>query len=345
MKRQRPRQTTLRFILFTLILTFAVVQTTTAQLTAHFIDVGQGDSILVQTPSQNILIDGGERTAGPIIVDYLRKQGVKELDLVISTHPHSDHIGGLIDVLKAFPVKEVIDPAVIHTTKTVEEYLALIDEKKIIFTQSQAGLTRDLGDGIAMSLLHPTKPRSNNLNDASIVTRVEYANVSFLFTGDAETASEREMLQQRAAQLKSTVMKVGHHGSRTSTSPAFLNAVSPTVAVIMLGAENKYGHPHPETIDRLVAAGIDIYRTDLHGTIVISTDGKGISIQTEKQSGLEPGRAPGESRFVGSKKADTYHFPSCRYAKAIKPENMLWFSSAAAAKKAGYKPCGTCKPQ
>lgn len=318
----------------------SIVVYTAAPLTVHFIDVGQGDSILIQTPSQNILIDGGERTAGPIVTNYLRKQGVKKLDLVVSTHPHTDHIGGLIEVLKAFPVKEVIDPAVIHTTKTYEEYLTLIDQKNIKFTEGRAGLNRNLDEGIIMHFFHPTTPSTKNLNDVSIVAKVNYNQVSFLFTGDAETGAEEEMIS-RGANLRSTVLKVGHHGSRTSTSPAFLGVVSPAVAVIMLGADNKYGHPHPETLNQLAAAGVEVYRTDLHGTIIIATDGEKIRIQTEKK----PGKNISKNQLVGSKNSDLCHLSTCRYAKTIKPENMVWFSSAAEAKAAGYKPCGTCKPQ
>lgn len=228
----------------------------------------------------------------------------------------------------------------IHTTKTYEEYLTLIDQKNIKFTEGRAGLNRNLDEGIIMHFFHPTTPSTKNLNDVSIVAKVNYNQVSFLFTGDAETGAEEEMIS-RGANLRSTVLKVGHHGSRTSTSPAFLGVVSPAVAVIMLGADNKYGHPHPETLNQLAAAGVEVYRTDLHGTIIIATDGEKIRIQTEKK----PGKNISKNPLVGSKNSDLCHLPTCRYAKTIKPENMVWFSSAAEAKAAGYKPCGTCKPQ
>lgn len=143
------KKNTLLSLIILSLFVLSIAFSASSDLFVHFIDVGQGDSILVQTPSQNVLIDGGERTAGPIVVEYLRTQGVEGLDIVISTHPHSDHIGGLIDVLKTFSVKEVIDPAVIHTTKTYEEYLTLIDQKNIIFTEGRAGLTRNLGVGQA----------------------------------------------------------------------------------------------------------------------------------------------------------------------------------------------------
>jgi competence protein ComEC len=318
---------------------FSLAFAYSTDLTIHFIDVGQGDSILIQTPAQHLLIDGGERSAGPTVVNYLRGQGVKALDLVISTHPHSDHIGGLIDVLKAFPVKEVIDPAIIHTTKTFEEYLTLIEQKNIIFTEGRAGLSRELGDGIFMALLHPYKPSDAHLNDASVVTRLEYNQVSLLFTGDAEIISEREMIS-RGADLRSTILKVGHHGSSSSTSPAFLDAVNPVAAVIMVGAENKYNHPHTEIINRLQKTGVDVYRTDLNGTIIVQTDGVTYKIKTKRNHHAET--RPGQ--LVGSVKSDKYHYPSCRNAETIRPENLIWFSSVAEAKNAGYKPCGACQP-
>ncbi len=327
----------LLLFLFILLSSVSLVFSYSNELTVHFIDVGQGDSILIRTPSQNILIDGGERSAGPTVVRYLQGQGIKELDLVISTHPHSDHIGGLIDVLKKFSVKEVIDPAIIHTTRTFEEYLTLIDQKNIIFTQGRAGMTRDLSDGISMTILHPVKPSGDHLNDTSVVTRLKYNKVSFLFTGDAETISEMEMMSN-GTDLKSTILKVGHHCSCSSTSPAFLNAVSPAAAIIMVGAENKYNHPHKEVMDRLQKTGLDIYRTDLNGTIVVSTNGETYNIKAERNQ-LET-----EGLFVGSKKSDKYHYPSCTNAKTIQPHNLIWFSSVAEAKKAGYKPCGGCKP-
>ena len=305
--------------------------------------------------STNCYVVSCPETREAIIVDpgfeapYEAEQVIRYVDahalkvkFIVNTHGHADHIGGLITVLETFPVREVIDPAVVHTTKTFEDYLTLIDQKNIKFTAGRAG-NQDLGDGITMTLLHPVEPSSAHLNDASVVTKVEYNQVSFLFTGDAEAASERDMLE-RGEQLRSTVLKVGHHGSRTSTTPAFLRAVSPAVAVIMAGAGNRYGHPHPETISKLGAAGVDVYRTDLQGTIVVMSDGEGFEVRTEKKAEVKPKVETTEGLFVGSIRSDKYHFPHCRYAKTIKPENKTWFSSVAEAKAAGYVPCGACKP-
>lgn len=315
------------------------------QLTVvYFIDVGQGDAILIRTPTQNVLVDGGER--GATVVDYLRSQGVNSLDLMIGTHPHADHIGGLINVMQAIPVKEVIDPAVIHTTKTFEDYLTIIDQKDIKFTEGRAGMARDLGGGATMQILHPSAPSGTHLNDASIVVKLTFGRVSFMLTGDAEQAGEAQILN-RGYDLKSTILKAGHHGSRTSTTRAFLNAVTPEAAVIMCAANNSYGHPHEETLQKLATAGVDIYRTDIHGTIIITTDGRTYQVNKQPftfQQQPQPPPATSEGSYVGSVKSDKYHYPSCRWAQNINPENKIWFGSVAEAKAAGYSPCGTCRP-
>ncbi len=242
------------------------------ELQVHFLDVGQGEAVLIQTAEAAVLIDGGPRAAGSLVVDYLRGQGITELDIIIGTHPHEDHIGGLIEVMERFPVAEVIDPAVAHTTLTFEDYLDVIDRKEIKFTEGRAGMTRTLSGGAVLDILHPVSPGTANLNDASVVARLRFGDAVFLFTGDAEEASEKEMLSRRAS-LKSTVLKAGHHGSSTSTTAAFLDAVDPDVVIISSGKDNPYGHPHQEVIERLEERDIMVYRTDLDGTIVITTDG------------------------------------------------------------------------
>ncbi len=248
------------------------------QLKVHFIDVGQGDSIFIETPEQNILIDGGNR--GDTVVHYLQALGVRKLDLVVGTHPHADHIGGLINVMENIEVEAIMDPGVVHTTITFEDYLTLIDEKDIKFIEGRAGMQKDLGGGAELKVVHPVSPSSNDLNNASIVARMTYGDVSFLFTGDAEKEAEAEMLN-RDYVLQSTVLKAGHHGSRTSTTREFLDAVKPETAVIMCGRDNSYGHPHEETLEQLSGANVDIYRTDLNGTIIVTTDGVSYEVNTE----------------------------------------------------------------
>jgi len=248
------------------------------KITVHFIDVGQGDAILIQGPDLAVLIDAGPRGAGQTVVDYLRSRGISTLDLVIATHPHEDHIGGFLDVLPEFEVREIMDPGVAHTSKTFEDYLDIIDGKDIPFTVARAGMRRNLGGGVNLEILHPLEPSEYALNNASIVTRVSYGSVNFLFTGDAEIGAEREMLE-RGHNLRANVLKVGHHGSVTSSSSDFLNAVRPRYGVIMVGDQNRYGHPYQQVLDQLNTGNIRVYRTDLHGTVVITTDGAGIEIR------------------------------------------------------------------
>ncbi len=240
-------------------------------LAVHFIDVGQGDSIFIQTSSHQILIDGGDR--GNTVPNYLTARGVDTIHIMIGTHAHADHIGGMINVMQELAVEEVIDPAVVHTTRTFEDYLTLIDQKDMLFTEGRAGMQRTIGNGKLLEILHPKNPSSHHLNDSSVVVKLTYGDISFLFTGDAEAGAEQEMLSRSAHLLDSTVLKVGHHGSRTSTTPAFLSAVDPELAVIMTGTGNRYGHPHEEVLTRLSQNQVDIYRTDIHGNIIVSTDG------------------------------------------------------------------------
>lgn len=269
--------------------------TYSGQLKVHFIDVGQGDAILVETPSHNILIDGGER--GNTVLNYLEEQGVSELDLIIATHPHSDHIGGLINVLETLPVKEIIDSGAVHTTKTFEDYLKVIDKKEIRYTEGSAGMARHLGSGVSIQFMHPATVFGSNLNDSSIVVRLTFGKISFLLTGDAEEATENRIFD-RGYRLKSTILKVGHHGSSTSTTDSFLKAVNPEIAVIMVGDNNEYGFPHHETLARLAGSEVDIYMTSVHGSIIVTTDGQTYDInvdqpyqyttQEESESELEP---------------------------------------------------------
>jgi len=247
------------------------------KVVVHFIDVGQGDSILVQAPSFNMLIDGGNR--GDITVNYLKRLGINELDLVIGTHPHADHIGGLVNVLEKIKVKEVIDPAVVQTTKTFEDYLTLIDEKNIKFTEAKPGIKRDLGNGARLEILGPASTSYSNLNNVSVISRLVFGNVSFLFVGDAET----DVLNKLAkSNIESDVLKVSHHGSHNGMSQTFIKAVNPEAAVISVGKDNNYGHPDDEALDILAANDVDIYRTDLHGTVVIQSNGQTIDVNVKQ---------------------------------------------------------------
>ncbi len=249
------------------------------QLEVHFIDVGQGDAILVRAPGGgNLLIDGGEREPG--VLGYLEKLGIRQLDVVVATHPHTDHIGGLIAVLKKMPVKEVWIDGQAQTTKTYEDFLDAIDKSGAAFHEARRGGEIRLA-GLVFRILHPRQPFLEEINNNSVVLKMAYGQVSFLFPGDAESEAEKSIMAYNG-DLKSTVLKLGHHGSRTASSEAFLKAVQPQVAVYMAGLGNSYGHPHRETISKLNKLKVKIYGTDVNGTVIIRSDGSTYAVATEK---------------------------------------------------------------
>ena len=249
------------------------------EILVSFIDVGQGDSILVRSRDHAVLIDGGEHSQRNAVLRYLRNSGVRRLDYVVATHFHSDHIGGLVTVLRQLDIGRVVMPDATHNTVTFENFLAVIENNNIGVTFPSPGDRLQIGI-IDLAVIAPPNPHpgpANNLNNTSIVLRLEHGQNSFLFAGDAEHELENWILSS-GANISSTVLKVGHHGSQTSTSEAFLDAVSPRAAVISLGANNTYGHPHREVMNRLNARNILIYRTDQLGTIRMITDGQRIDL-------------------------------------------------------------------
>ena len=248
------------------------------------LDVGQGDSILVVTPGgKTALVDAGEPGDGKVILAALKKYGVDHLDLLVATHAHADHIGAADEVIRGTNVAHVLYSGVPHTTKNYEDFLKAVDEKKIDLIRAAPGQTFELGGGAVIRVLAPIEPlfrkedlRSggNEPNANSVVTRLDYGAFSMLLTGDAEEQTERERLIKSGANIRATFLKVGHHGSKYATSEDFLKRGEFRVAVISAGADNRYGHPSQEVLDRLKAAGVKVYRTDFQGEIVISTRGQ-----------------------------------------------------------------------
>lgn len=251
-------------------------------LEVYFFDVGQGDSELIRLPGgENILIDAGTSSTEDELVGELRSLGAETLDLVVATHPHADHIGGMAAVMDAFDVRQVVMPRISEsdtpTTKTYENLLQSIADKGLTITPAEPGDELLSSGGAVLTVLAPNGEDCGDLNNYSVVLRLTYGEDSFLFTGDAEEESEEEMLSLNWP-LTATVLKCGHHGSETSTSPAFLDAVSPQYAVISCGVDNDYGHPDAVTLEKLEAAGAEVFRTDRQGTILASTDGSGVTM-------------------------------------------------------------------
>jgi len=260
-------------------------------LTMSFIDVGQGDSILVILPNtKTLLIDGGERQSSGKVLSTLQEYGLSYIDVIVATHPHADHIGGLIDVINTVNVGQVLDSGQVHTTQTFEDLLDAIYNKQIPLRSVSEGESVNLDPTVKIDVLNPPASipdGSNNeaeFNDNSVALKLTYGNFSALLTGDVEERNEARLVFKNATILDADVLKAGHHGSRTSSSLAFLNAVTPEVVIISLGAGNSYGHPHQEALDRISAFGTQyLHRTDIDGTITLISDAGGnISILTEK---------------------------------------------------------------
>ena len=253
-------------------------------LVVHFIDIGQGDAIYIKTPGgENILIDAGNRAKGHDVVAYLKKQKVKTIDYMIATHPDADHIGGLDEVLDAFVVKNVYAPKVSHTTKAYKDFLQAVKREKVKIKTAKTGVKIPLKDkSVQMNFLAPVKSYAkSDLNNWSAVLHLKHNKKTFLFTGDAETKSEKDMIAKKVLS-KVDVLKVSHHGAKGATSKDFLNVVKPKYAVISVGKGNQYKHPTKETLQRLKTAKATVYRTDTQGTIKATSNGKTIKFSTTK---------------------------------------------------------------
>lgn len=340
-------------------------------LEVHYIDVGQGDATLIKCGSHAMLIDGGNNNKGTTVQLYLKKQGVESLDYVIGTHPDADHIGGLDVIVYKYNCDTVIMPDYEKDTKTYQELVDVIHDKNMKITYPVVGEQYALGEAKFTIIAPNSNSYGGNANDYSVAILLEYGKNRFLFTGDAEEASEAEMLTN-GIDISADVYKVAHHGSRSASTQEFLNAVHPKYAVISCGEGNSYGHPHAEVLNRLRSMGVEVFRTDEQGSIIASSDGENITWncsatdswqsgeQTESDRENSEDENPGDENsgnaisdavtseqttYVLNTNTKKFHRETCGSVSQIKEENFQKVQmSREELEQSGYSPCKNCNP-
>ena len=318
-----------------------VTVTDEESLTVHFIDVGQADCALLKCGGKYMMIDGGNKDDGQLVVSYLQDMGVEELEAVVCTHAHEDHVGGLPSVLAVYPTAAVYAPTKTYSSNIFDDFLYYTDQQRLEVTIPSPGDKWMLGDAEVL-VLGPVKSYAET-NDTSIVLKVTYGDTSFLFTGDMEKEAENDMLDywDNDDLFHVDVLKVGHHCSDTSTGYRFLNAVMPVNGVISVGKDNSYGNPHKEPLQRLKQAGVTLLRTDTLGHIQAVSDGHEVFFTWKNQNAMpEDAEYAGEMVFIGNKNSKTFHSSLCDSLPSEK--NRVEFDSYDEAIAAGYKPCGSC---
>jgi len=325
----------------------------------HFIDVGQADASLVICDGKTMLIDGGNVADSSVIYSYLKQNNITHLDYMIATHPHEDHIGGLSGALSFATVGVAYSPVKSYDSDVFRTFVKHLSNRGVTVTVPQVNDTFMLGSAECTVLAVNTDDK--DINNTSIVLRIVYGETSFLFTGDAEREVETALVA-RGAELESTVLKVGHHGSHSSTSYMFLREIMPKFAVIHVGEGNDYGHPTEEVLSRLRDADVTLYRTDIHGNIICVSTGTEVIFASEKNSGkdvfggigpnsvtdpvTEPNSDKAESvKYVVNTNSGKFHYPDCSSAKNISEKNRMDSSlTREELINQGYSPCGICKP-
>jgi len=329
-------------------------QNYSSNLKVHFLDVGQADCILIELPNgQKMIVDAGNNDDKDTIISYIDSLGIKKFDYLVGTHPHEDHIGALDSVINSYEIGRVYMPNAPSNTKTFEDVLLAVKNKGLKITAPKPGCyILDDNKGISVQVLAPNSSSYEDLNNYSIVLKIKYKNTSLLLACDAEEILENEILA-KGYDVKADVLKIGHHGSSSSTSLQFLKKVSPKYAVISVGQDNKYGHPHAETLEKLNSTGVQILRTDTEGSIVIISDGSKISI--DKKSSPVKENAPPDTElekqepikqkssvYIGNKNTKVFHRDTCSSLPASK--NRVEFTTSDDAVNAGYKACQNCRP-
>ena len=324
-------------------------------LEVHYIDVGQGDATLIKCGSHAMLIDGGNNNKGTTVQLYLKKQGVESLDYVIGTHPDADHIGGLDVIVYKYNCDTVIMPDYEKDTKTYQELVDVIHDKNMKITYPVVGEQYALGEAKFTIIAPNSNSYGGNANDYSVAILLEYGKNCFLFTGDAEEASEAEMLTN-GIDISADVYKVAHHGSRSASTQEFLNAVHPKYAVISCGEGNSYGHPHAEVLNRLRSMGVEVFRTDEQGSIIASSDGENINWNCSATDSWQSGEQTESDRenadnvteqttYVLNTNTKKFHRETCGSVSQIKEENFQKVqTSREELEQSGYSPCKNCNP-
>lgn len=320
--------------------------------TIHFIDVGQADSALVTCDGHSMLIDGGNADDSNLVYSVLQRETDGHLDYVVGTHAHEDHIGGLSGAFEADTADVTFCPVTEYDSKAFRNFKTRADERGGGITIPAVGDTFTLGEASVTVVAVNSVPEDTN--NTSIVIRIVYGDTSFLFTGDAEQETEEKILES-GQNIESTVLKVGHHGSSTSTSQAFLDAVSPTYAVISCGKDNSYGHPHSETLAKLASAGVEVLRTDELGDIYCTSDGTEVTLsygEYHKDSDtsaaeIEEPQQPDtiSETYILNTNSRKFHRPDCSSASQISDANREEYTGTREELiEQGYTPCGYCKP-
>ena len=309
-------------------------------LIIHYIDVGQADCILLENEGRFLLIDGGNRDDSQLVVSYLEQQGVQELDAVVCTHAHEDHVGGLPSVLAVYPTAAVYAPTKTYSSNIFDKFVYYTDQQGLEITIPQPGDSFTLGN-VDLTILGPVKSYPDP-NNTSIVIMAEFGSTRFLFTGDMEKEAENDMLDYWDEQYNwnCDVLKSGHHGSSTSSSYRLIYETDPEYIVISVGKDNSYGHPHRETIALYKDAGIPAFRTDELGHVIVTSDGSTVSMTWEKQNAQPEDVEAADISYIGNKNSKKLHISTC--SGLPKAENQVTFDSYEEAIDAGYTPCSSC---
>jgi len=306
----------------------------------YFIDVGQADSTLIICDGETMLIDGGNAADSDIIYSFLRNHGVAHLDYIVATHAHEDHVGGLSGALNYATVGVALSPVTEYSSRAFNNFVKYLGEQDAAITVPSHGDRFKLGSADVVIIGPVTE--YGDPNNTSIVARIVYGDTAFLFTGDAERISEQDILEM-GYNISATVLKVGHHGSDTSTTYPFLREIMPQYAVISCGQGNSYGHPNNDLLSRLRDADVQLYRTDMQGTITCTSDGKAVSFTVERNADIETNPTvtlSEESYYIGNKNSRKFHRPTCSGLPA--EQNRVRLDSYDTAISEGYDPCGIC---